>query len=206
MPDVADAGEGLAALPLQPHPCGRRCNGWGDLGAADLPPPTPSLREGEQEVSSRLDELLDSVRGFLVASFGVELLGEGGRAAGGVGGVEDLAEGGGEAGGRDFVAWDRGGDAQAPGSGGVVELVVGEGDDDGGAAGSHGLGGGADAAVVDRGAAAGEDGGEGSVGEGGDLRPATGTVGTDCRATIGVTQDRFWRILALTGEEEAAAT
>ena len=55
------------------------------------------------------------------------------------------------------------GDAEAGEAGGVVELVVGVGDDEGGAAGAHCEAGGADAGGVDDGGCFGEEVGEGGV-------------------------------------------
>ena len=82
---------------------------------------------------------------------------EGGSAGGYGGVVKDFAEGFGEAGGTGLGEVNGGADTEAFAAGGVVELVIGDWGDDGGAAGAEGLGGGADAAVMDVGGGAGED-------------------------------------------------
>ncbi|MEJ1933031.1 hypothetical protein WDZ92_22730, partial [Nostoc sp. NIES-2111] len=82
--------------------------------------------------------------GLFGADFGGEVLGVGGEG----GGVEGL-DGFDEALGVQLVAGDGLGDAEAFDAHGVVGLVVGEGDDDHGAAGAEGLGRGSYAALVD---------------------------------------------------------
>lgn len=66
----------------------------------------------------------------------------------------------------DLRSWQGFGDAEAFESGGVVELVMGVRDDEGGLCGAEGLSGAPDAAVVDVEGASRHDGGEGDVVEG----------------------------------------
>jgi hypothetical protein len=98
------------------------------------------------------DELLDEVGGSLQA-VGSGFCADVAAAFADTGVVEEGVEPGGESAGGEATGGEAGADTEAMESGGVVGLVVGEVDDELWDAGMEGLGGGADAAMVDDGGA-----------------------------------------------------